>query len=102
MSWSIDVGTIVDYESVTDDVGEAKATIRSSTNHETGTVWAEAGSLGGGCYVEYADEDDPYSYTMDPNPDELISYRRDPEPPLYMIAPFYNWRFWGNTTNSLF
>lgn len=73
VSWSIDVGSIVTSDSLTNNVGEATATVRSSTNHETGTVWAESGSVGGGCYVEYANEEDPSVIILKPTYNTTVS-----------------------------
>lgn len=72
--WTIDRGALVNAETITNAVGEATATIRSSTNHETATIWVQAGGSGGGCYVEFANPDDPSIIITDPTGGDLSGF----------------------------
>jgi hypothetical protein len=74
ISWNVDLGTIVSSDSVTNCVGEAYCVVRSTTNHETATVWAETGSIGAGCYVEYANEGDPYIIITSPTGGDVSGF----------------------------
>ena len=74
VNWNVDLGTIVSSDSVTNCVGEAYLVVQSTTNHETATVWAETGSVGAGCYVEYADEGDPYIIITSPTGGDVSGF----------------------------
>jgi len=74
VTWNVDLGTIVSSDSVTNIVGEAYLVVQSTTNHETATVWAETGSVGDGCYVEYADEGDPYIIITSPTGGDVSGF----------------------------
>lgn len=66
ITWTTTDGNITPETSSVDDVGEAVATLTSSTDHTTSTVWAEMDGVSGGCYVEFANEGDPSIRITDP------------------------------------